>query len=166
MPPAVAETLTALAAGARANSRLAGARPARTRARDRSDPFAGAGAALAALSPRAAAVAVMAMLAFGVVVGSGASSLAANTEGPVILALSGQPQPTSSGSTGAGSPVTAASVQNSGSATTPPTVTQTVAAQTVTTPQTSTGGAAAEADPLAVRPDPPRACRRSSTCSW
>ena len=51
----------------------------------------GAGKILASISPRAAALAVMSMLAFGVVVGSGASSLAGSGT-PLLLAVSPTPQ--------------------------------------------------------------------------
>ncbi len=112
----------------------------------RSDPFAGAAAFLASLSPRAAAIAVMATLAFGVVVGSGANSLASSSS-PLLVALSPtatppspavsspSPAPTSAPAS-SGSPSTAAPA----AAGPPPTVTETVAAQTVTAPSSGSGG--------------------------
>ena len=107
----------------------------------RPDPFAGAARALAALSPRTAGVAVMSTLAFGVIVGSGASSLA-NNGTPIIVASA--PRPASANTTPNANTSSASSSPGSSSASSPQTVTQTVPAQTVTagsptTPTTSSG---------------------------
>jgi Phosphoesterase family len=91
VPPAIAATLgtlagTAAAASAAATSAAATGPPAAGR-----ELIPGAGKILASISPRAASLAVMAMLAFGVVVGSGASSLAGSGT-PLLLAVSPTPQ--------------------------------------------------------------------------
>ncbi len=152
MPPAVAGAITALASRSRADNltadRSVTADGSSRGGAGRSDPFAGAAAFLASLSPRAAAIAVMSTLAFGVVVGSGASSLASGSNAPLLVALSpaatpaspsapsAGPAPTSSPASSA-SPAAAATPAAVGP---PPTVTETIAAQTVTSPASGGGG--------------------------
>ena len=98
-----------------------------------------AGAFLSSLPPRAASLAVMSMLAFGVVVGSGATSLASPSSpvivayGPAAPAPASSPAAAAGGSSGAG-----AGGGGGGGGTT--TVVQTVSAQTVTAPGGGGGG--------------------------
>jgi phosphatidylinositol-3-phosphatase len=107
------------------------------------------GGFLSSLTPRAAGVAVMAMLAFGVVVGSGASSLA-NSGAPVLVALARKPAaPTTTSSAAATS--TPPAQQQSSPPQTQQTVTETAPAQTVTAaaPSTTTSGAGTSTTPAA-----------------
>jgi phosphatidylinositol-3-phosphatase len=97
---------------------------------------------LSAVTPRVAAVAVMSMLAFGVVVGTGAESLANNA--PVLVAVShpagssSAAQNTSGGGDGGGG--SGAGSGGGGSSSGPTVVTQTATAQTVTAPGSGGGG--------------------------
>jgi phosphatidylinositol-3-phosphatase len=141
LPPAVADLISGFAAG----PWLGG-----SGSTGDSDPFAtrrersGAGAFLASLPPRASAVAVMSMLAFGVVVGSGASSLADSSSGPLLLAVSHPKSPTPATSVAAPVDNSASSGGSSsgGGNSGPTVVTQTVAAQTVTAPGGGGGSSA------------------------
>jgi phosphatidylinositol-3-phosphatase len=79
VPPRVAATLAALA-GAAAAAGPAQAAPAAAR-----ELIPGASKILASISPRAATLAMMSMLAFGVVVGSGTTSLAQGSGSPLVV---------------------------------------------------------------------------------
>jgi hypothetical protein len=131
VPPTVAGLITALTTG----GRDAPAEPDSLASRWFTFPD------LSAVTPRVAAVAVMSMLAFGVVVGTGAESLANNA--PVLVAVShpaaSSPaaQNTSAGGGGSGG---GGGGGGGGSSSGPPVVTQTVTAQTVTAPGSSGGG--------------------------
>jgi hypothetical protein len=113
----------------------------------------GAAAFLASLPPRASAVAVMSMLAFGVVVGSGASSLADTSGGPLLLAVSHPKGPTPA--TRVAAPVdnsASSGGSSSGGGNSGPTVvTQTIAAQTVTAPG---GGSSSAPAPVHIPTTP------------
>ncbi|MEA2213942.1 MAG: phosphatidylinositol-3-phosphatase, partial [Solirubrobacteraceae bacterium] len=95
---------------------------------------------LSSVTPRIAAVSVMAMLAFGVVVGSGASSLADSGGRSLLLALSrpgtSAPAVASTSASGGGGGGGGGGGSNAG----PTIVTQTVTAQTVTAPGAGGGG--------------------------
>ncbi|HET9104859.1 MAG TPA: hypothetical protein VFN55_16020 [Solirubrobacteraceae bacterium] len=113
-----------------------------------------AGAFLSSLPPRAAALAVMSMLAFGVVVGSGATSLASPSS-PVILAYgpsaataASSPAPAGGGGGGGGG-----GSSGGGGGTT--TVVQTVAAQTITAPGAGGGGGGSGGPAAAAAPSGP-----------
>ncbi len=140
LPPAVADLISGLAAHRRRGgpSSPGDGLPARPEG-------SGAGAFLASLPPRASAVAVMSMLAFGVVVGSGASSIADSSSGPLLLAVSHPNSPPAA--TSAAAPVdnsASSGGSSSGGGNSGPTVvTQTVAAQTVTAPGGGGGSASA-----------------------
>ena len=129
VPAAVAGTLAALAERARDPQVAPAAAPL----------FPSARRMLDALSPRAAAVAVMSTLAFGVVVGSGANSLAQGSN-PILVAVSHSPAATTpASSVSATSASQSAGVAGSGGSG-GKTVTETIAAQTVIAPASSTGG--------------------------
>ena len=152
VPPYVAQALGTVAAGsgaaaaARGTATDAAAAGAR-RAGATSSASASAkrravtgGGFLSSLTPRAAGVAVMATLAFGVVVGSGASSVA-NSGAPLLVALARKPAApatTSSAAATSSPPQT----QQSSPPQTQQTVTETAPAQTVTAaaPSTTTSG--------------------------
>jgi hypothetical protein len=145
LPPAVADLISGFTAhpalGASGSTGDDDGFPARL---ERS----GAAAFLASLPPKASAVAVMSMLAFGVVVGSGASSRADSSSGPLLLAVSHPKSPAAATSVAAPAANSASSGgSSSGGANSGPTVvTQTVAAQTVTAP----GGGGSSSAPAPV----------------
>ncbi len=110
---------------------------------------------LATLPPRAAALAVMSMLAFGVVVGSGATSLASPSQGPLILAYA---PPRAAAST----PASAAPATGGGGGSPGPgaggtttVVQQAAAAQTVTAPGAGSGGGGGGGAPAPAAPTGP-----------
>ena len=105
------------------------------------------GGFLSSLTPRAAGVAVMAMLAFGVVVGSGASSLA-NSGAPLLVALARKPAAPAT-TTSAVAATSTPPAQHSSPPQTQQTVTATAPAQTVTAaaPSTTTSGGGTSTTP-------------------
>ena len=110
------------------------------------DPWPGAGRVLAAISPRAAALATMSMLAFGVIVGSGASSFAASSA-PLLLAVS----PTTPLAPAPAPPATSSSSPSQSSspapAAAPAAATPTPVAQTVTEPAPATNNDSSSSPP-------------------
>jgi hypothetical protein len=144
VPPRVAATLGALA-GTAASAGPAQAAPAAAR-----ELIPGASKILASISPRAATLAMMSMLAFGVVVGSGTTSLAQGSGSPLVVvgqpntALAAAPVPPvpsapSGGGGGGGAPAAAPAAA--------PAPSPAAAQETVTVPAPKSGGGGGGSSP-------------------